>query len=160
MEIMVKRRFLGDKYTIGSLFVNGERFRVDGKAVDTLEDKNRDANMNGRFDDGERKMYGQTCIPFGKYEVGLDFSPKFSKKPSYTAFVRKGKMPHIRNVPSFEGILIHGGNTPADTLGCLLVGFNTIKGGLTQSLHVFKQLYAEIVAAMDNGEKVSIEFVP
>ena len=40
------------------------------------------------------------------------------------------------------------------------VGFNTIKGGLTQSLHVFKQLYAEIVAAMDNGEKVSIEFVP
>lgn len=104
MEIMVKRRFLGDKYTIGSLFVNGERFRVDGKAVDTLEDKNRDANMNGRFDDGERKMYGQTCIPFGKYEVGLDFSPKFSKKPSYTAFIRKGKMPHIRNVPSFEGI--------------------------------------------------------
>lgn len=156
---MVKRRFLGDKYTIGSLFVNGERFRVDGKAVDTLEDKNRDANMNGRFDDGERKMYGQTCIPFGKYEVGLDFSPKFSKKPSYTAFIRKGKMPHIRNVPSFEGILIHGGNTPAN-IGMPFGWFQHLKGGLTQSLHVFKQLYAEIVAAMDNGEKVSIEFVP
>lgn len=79
MEIKVKRRFLGDKYTIGSLFVNGERYVVKGKVVDTMEDKNRDLNMNGRFDNGERKVYGETCIPFGKYEIGLDFSPKFGK---------------------------------------------------------------------------------
>lgn len=105
-------------------------------------------------------MYGETCIPFGKYEIGLDFSPKFSKKPTYTAFIRNGRMPHIRRVPSFEGILIHGGNSPTDTLGCLLVGFNTIKGGLTRSLECFKHLYADIVAAMDNGEKITIEFVP
>lgn len=160
MEIKVKRRFLGDKYTIGSLFVNGERYMVKGKVVDTMEDKNRDLNMNGRFDNGERKVYGKTCIPFGKYEIGLDFSQKFSKKPTYTAFIRNGRMPHIRRVPSFEGILIHGGNSAADTLGCLLVGFNTIKGGLTRSLECFKHLYADIVAAMDNGEKVTIEFVP
>lgn len=68
MEIMVKRRFLGDKYTIGSLFVNGERFRVDGKAVDTLEDKNRDANMNGHFD--SRRQYARRHIgmPFGWFQ--------------------------------------------------------------------------------------------
>lgn len=158
MKIQVKRRFLGDKYTIGSLFVNGQRYRVGGRVVDTLEDKNRDVNMNGRFDNGERKVYGETCIPFGTYTIGLDFSPKFSKKPRYTAFIHNGRMPHIRNVPSFSGILIHGGNSAADTLGCLLVGFNTIKGGLTNSLNVFKQLYADIVAAMDNGEQVTIEF--
>lgn len=158
MDIQVKRRYLGDKYTIGSLFVNGERFRVDGKVVDTLEDKNRDVNMNGRFDGGEKKVYGQTCIPFGKYIVGLDFSPKFSKKPKYAAFIRNGRMPHVRNVPSFEGILIHGGNSAADTLGCLLVGFNTIKGGLTDSLNVFKHLYAEIVKAVDDGETITIEY--
>ena len=160
MEIKVKRRFLGDKYTIGSLFVNGERYVVKGKVVDTMEDKNRDLNMNGRFDNGERKVYGETCIPFGKYEIGLDFSPKFSKKPAYTAFIRNGRMPHIRRVPSFDSILIHGGNSPTDTLGCLLVGFNTIKGGLTRSLECFKHLYSDIVAAMDNGEKITIEFVP
>lgn len=159
MEIKVQRRFLGDKYTIGSLFINGERFRVNGRVVDTLEDRNRDLNRNGRFDGGERKVYGETCIPFGKYVVGLDYSPKFSKKPSYAAFLRKGCMPHVRNVPSFEGILIHGGNSAAGTLGCLLVGFNTIKGGLTESLKVFKQLYAEIVKAVDRHETITIEYV-
>lgn len=159
MEIKVHRRYCGESYTIGSLYVNGERYRVNGHPVDTLEDKNRDVNRNGRFDGAERKVNGQTCIPFGKYDIGLDYSPKFSRKPKYAAFIRAGRMPHIRNVPSFEGILIHGGNTAADTLGCLLVGRNTIKGALTESLATFKQLYADISQAYDNGESIKIEFV-
>ena len=158
MEIQVRRRFLGDRYTIGSLYVNGERYRVGGKVVDTLEDVNRDKNFNGKFDNGEKKVYGETCIPFGKYKIRLDFSPKFSKKAAYKAFLRDGKMPHILGVPSFEAILIHGGNTIADTYGCLLVGFNTIKGQLTESLRVFKCLYADILKAIDKGEEITIEY--
>lgn len=158
MQILVKRRYLGNQYTIGSLYVNGDRYKVNGRNVDTLEDVNRDKNFNGRFDSGEKKVYGETCIPFGTYTVRLDFSPKFSKKAAYKAFIREGKMPHICNVPQFDGILIHGGNTAADTYGCLLVGFNTIKGRLTDSLVVFKQLYKDIVKAFDKGEKVTITF--
>ena len=63
MEIRVKRRFLGDKYTIGSLFVNGERYVVKGKVVDTMEDKNRDLNMNGRFDNVETPVHVQVAVP-------------------------------------------------------------------------------------------------
>lgn len=160
MEIVVKRRYLGENYTIGSLFVNGERYKVDGKVVDTLEDKNRDTNYNGKFDNGEQKVYGQTCIPFGKYKIRFDYSPKFSAKPAYAEFIKGGRMPHILNVPSFEGILLHGGNTPADTLGCPLVGYNTIKGQLTGSLKCFKRLYADMWdAVVSKQEDITIEFV-
>lgn len=158
MEIVVKRRYLGENYTIGSLFVNGNRYKVDGKVVDTLEDKNRDLNFNGKFDNGEKKVYGQTCIPFGKYQIKMEYSPKFSAKSAYDAFLKGGRMPHVRNVPEFSGILIHGGNTPADTLGCLLVGYNTIKGQLTSSLKCFKALYADIWEAIYKGEDVTIEY--
>lgn len=119
--LKVKRTFFADTYTIGKMYVEGEYF------CDTLEDKNRDLNKNGVFDGDEKKVYGETCIPFGQYKVKMHFSPKFS--PRYNG----RKVPWIQNVPHFEGILIHSGNTDKDTLGCILVGENTQKGKVLNS---------------------------
>ena len=116
MKMLLKRRFLGDNYTIGTLFINGERF------CDTLEDKNRDVNRNGKFDGKEKKVQGETCIPYGTYKVTLNLSPRF-KRP----------LPRLMDVPDFDGVLIHRGNTAKDTQGCILVGENKVKGKVINS---------------------------
>ena len=66
-------------------------------------------------------------------------------------------MPRLLNVPGYEGVLIHPGNTALDSAGCLLVGKNTIKGKITQSKETFAKLYKEMKAASDKGEKIEIE---
>ena len=135
MELVVERVAIKKTYTIGRLYIDGKRY------CDTLEDKVRDLNKNGRFDNGEAKVYGETSIPYGRYEVRMTYSPKFSKKAAYKAFMKNGLLPEICDVPQFTGIRIHGGNTDKDTYGCLLVGRNTIVGQLTESLACFKPLY-------------------
>lgn len=84
MKITVKRTFKGEKYTIGHMYLDGKYF------CDTLEDVVRP--------DGT-KVYGQTAIPAGKYPCQLTYSPRFKKI-----------LPHIMNVPNFEGVRIHAGN--------------------------------------------------
>lgn len=152
MKIVVDRRYPKSNYTIGLLYIDGRYF------CDTLEDKVRDLNKNGKFDNGEKKVYGQTAIPYGNYEVKMTYSPKFSKKKAYTAFIKNGLMPEIMNVDLFVGVRIHGGNTVKDTLGCLLVGKNRIKGGLVNSLATFKILYKKILDEIESGGKVIITF--
>ena len=153
MELVVQRIAQKQTYTIGRLYVDGERY------CDTLEDKVRDINRNGVFDNGEKKVYGETAIPFGKYEIKMTFSPTFSQKSAYKAFIKNGLMPEICNVPEFTGIRIHGGNTAADTFGCLLVGKNTVVGRLTESLATFKPLYAKLYEhCVKNGGKCYITF--
>ncbi len=70
----------------------------------------------------KRKVYGQTAIPTGIYEVRMTYSAKY-----------KRKMPQVMNVPAFTGIRIHSGNTAEDTLGCILLGNNTEVGKVTNS---------------------------
>lgn len=113
MEIEVKRLWKKTDYTVGRMYVNGIFFS------NTLEDAVRDI-----ADDGTGKVYGKTAIPAGRYKVVYCYSPKF-----------KRRMPRLLDVPHFDGILIHAGNTAADTLGCILVGLNTQKGRLTSSRH-------------------------
>jgi len=62
-------------------------------------------------------------------------------------------MPQILNVPNFEGIRIHPGNTAADTSGCILVGKNAVKGKLTDSKLHFDALFKKLTAA---GESITI----
>ena len=133
MEIALRRIALRDTYTIGRLYVDNVY------VCDTLEDCVRDLNRNGQFDNGEKKVYGETAIPFGRYEVELNVkSPKYSNFAKYPwAKPYGGFLPRLKNVNGFEGILIHVGNTPKDTLGCILVGYNTIKGQLTDSRKAF-----------------------
>jgi hypothetical protein len=96
-------------YTIGKLYIDGEYF------CDTLEDKVRDLDV-------EVKISGETAIPAGKYEVVVNKSPKFGRE-----------LPRLLNVPKFDGILIHRGNSAKDTAGCILVGENKTVGGLINS---------------------------
>ncbi len=141
MKITLKRIALKDTYTIGKLYINGEYF------CDTLEDKVRDLNKNGVFDNGEKKIYGQTAIPYGTYNVKWTYSNKFKKY-----------MPLIENVPSFAGIRIHAGNSSADTQGCVLVGENKAVGKVLNSKNTVNKLYPIIEKACKN-DSVTIEII-
>lgn len=156
MEILLERKWLKENYTIGRLFVNGVFF------CNTLEDTVRDINKNGKFDNGEYKIYGETAIPYGEYTITLDVvSPKFSKYDFYKK-VCDGKLPRLLNVPSFEGVLIHCAEGPkgADLLqGCIGVGLNKIKGGLTDCKEYFTKLYTLLDKANKLNEKIIIRII-
>lgn len=154
MEIVLKRLYKKDEYTIGKLYINGEYF------CDTLEDKVRDLNKDGDLnDEGEGKVYGKTAIPYGRYKVTLDVvSPKFSKYEFYKD-VCGGKLPRLLNVKHFEDILIHvaDGYKGADLLeGCIGVGRNLIKGGLLYGKETFAKLYQKLEKADSNNEDIWI----
>ena len=141
MKLTLKRIALRSTYTIGRLYVDGNYF------CDTLEDKVRDLNKNGVFDNGEKKIYGETAIPYGTYNVKWTYSNKFKKY-----------MPLIENVPSFAGIRIHAGNSSADTQGCILVGENKAVGKVLNSKNTVNKLYPIIQKACKKGG-VTIEVV-
>lgn len=152
MKILVDRKWKKDTYTIGNLYVNGKLF------CNTLEDRDRGLKQTDSLSYiRSKKVYGETAIPTGKYKITLDVvSPKYAAIKWY-ANLCKGKMPRILNVPGFDGILMHPGNTPLDTYGCILVGKNTIKGQLTQSKDTFAKLYKEMQNAVKKGETIEIE---
>lgn len=105
MNIEVKRTFKGPDYTIGKMYLDGKYF------CDTLEDAVRPV-----------KIKHQTAIPVGEYKVIVNMSPRFGKM-----------LPRLLDVPGFEGVLIHSGNTKEDTSGCILVGENKEKGKVLNS---------------------------
>ena len=154
MKLTVDRAWKKDTYTISRLFVDGVYF------CNVLEDKDRGLKQTDHLDYIKyNKVYGETAIPKGTYEVWMDtVSPKYSASPFYQE-VCQGKVPRLLNVPGFEGILIHTGTNPLSTNGCLLVGKNTIKGRLTQSKSTFKALYAKMLAAHNKGEKIVISIL-
>ncbi len=139
MKLTLKRIALRPTYTIGKLYIDDAYF------CDTLEDTVRDINKNGKFDNGEQKIKGKTAIPYGTYEIKWTYSPRFKK---YT--------PQLMNVPSFEGIRVHAGNTSADTEGCLILGENKQVGKVLNSRATINKFYPIIKEACSNG-KVTIE---
>lgn len=155
MKLVLERTHLTEDYTIGKLYINYRYF------CDTLEDKVRDLNKDGDLNDaGETKVYGKTAIPYGTYNITLDVvSPKFSQYPFYRS-ICEGKLPRLLNVPHFEGILMHVADGPkgADLLeGCIGVGKNTIKGGLTDGKKTFENLYLALEEAKNKKEFITIE---
>ena len=137
MKLLLKRIALRDTYTIGKIYIDGEYF------CDTLEDKVRDLNKNGVFDGDEKKVYGETAIPYGTYKVILSYSPKF-----------KRILPELLDVPCFTGIRIHRGNTEKDTAGCLLVGENKVRGKVLNSTYWEKKLIEKLEGK--NGINIQI----
>ena len=103
-----------------------------------------------------KKIPNRTAIPTGRYVVDMaNVSPKFSKYPFYME-VCQGKLPRLKNVKGFDGILIHCGSDHAHSSGCILVGLNKQKGKLTDSKETFKKIYALMKAAHDRGETIYI----
>lgn len=135
MKLRVERLWKKPAYTVGRLFVDGKFF------CNTLEDTVRDLS-------NEKKVYGKTAIPYGQYKVVYNWSPKFGRN-----------LPRLLNVPAFEGILIHPGNTADDSAGCILVGRNTEVGRLTESRYTSDKLNVLIEDAQRRGESITIEIV-
>ena len=150
MELKLKRIFKGDKYTIGNLFINDKKF------CDTLEDTDRglDASMSVSKIIALKK-FGITAIPKGTYEVVMNVvSAKFSKYKQYTFC--GGRVPRLLNVPGYDGVLMHIGNKPEDTDGCILIGKNTVKGMITSSTETFMSFYKILEDASKKNEKIHI----
>lgn len=135
MQLALSRKTLGAKATLGELSVDGN-FECY-----TLEDVVRELGP-----DGSGKVWGQTAIPAGTYEVILSLSPKFGRI-----------MPRLVDVPFFSGILIHKGNTDANTEGCILVA-NHIGGPdlVTDATGAFDNLFPKLRDAWLNKEAISI----
>ena len=150
MKILLKRIYKKEKYTIGNLYINNVFF------CNTLEDTDRGLTKDMSLKEIQSiKQKGITAIPSGKYSVTLDIqSPKFKNYKQY-AFC-DGYLPRLVGVPGFDGILIHIGNKPEQTEGCLLVGKNKVKGQVVDSTETFKKLYDLLKAANDNHESINI----
>lgn len=142
MNLTLKRLNLTPNYTEGELYVNSVYF------CKTLEDTNRDLNKNGQFDNSEKKVYGETCIPYGKYKIILSYSPKF-----------KRELPEILEVPDFQGIRIHRGNKISDTLGCVLCGEKVKNGYLSNSTPYEIKLVELFKQAKSRNEESFIEII-
>ena len=154
MELTLVRKYPKAKYTIGNLYINGEWF------CNTMEDVDRGL-YQGMSEEiiKQIKVPIQTAIPYGRYRVTLNVqSPKFSKKKQYTKC--KGYLPRLLDVPGFDGILIHIGNTAEDSAGCLLVGINRVKGKVLDSTETFWKLYDILKQANEKGEKIYINIQP
>ena len=157
MELKLIRKYRCSNYCIDKLYINNEYFS------DALEDPDRSLTDSMSLEEIQKiKIKGNTCIPYGTYNVTLDvYSPKFGSK-SYYKEVCNGKVPRLLNVKGFDGILIHVGDGPNGhklTEGCILIGRNTIKGGLTEGKKYFQLLYNQMLEAKKRGEKIKITIV-
>lgn len=143
MELKLHRRYKGENYTIGDLYINGDWF------CNTLEDKDRGLNDKMSLWSIEQiKVKDQTAIPTGTYKVTLSVqSPKYKTRKQYEFC--NGYLPRLLNVIGFEGILIHIGNKAGDSSGCILVGENKVKGQVINSTATFKRLYERLKSATD-----------
>lgn len=150
MELKVKRKAKRETYVIGDLSIDEVFFS------NTLEDTDRGLTSDMSDEEiKEIKQKGITAIPTGRYKVVMNVqSPKFSKYKQYEFC--KGYLPRLVDVPGYEGVLIHIGNYPKDTDGCILVGKNTVKGAVMESTATFKKLYDILKNADEAGEGIYI----
>ena len=140
LNLTLKRVALKETYTIGKLYVDGVYF------CDTLEDKVRDYNKDGDLlDAGETKIFGETAVPYGRYKVILNLSPRFKKI-----------LPRLLGVKHFDGILIHPGNTSKDSHGCILVGKNNQVGRVNESKATFERLMNILSEAVNQEKEIYI----
>jgi hypothetical protein len=123
MKLTIRRFSFLEKCTVGKLYIDDEDV-----SLYTLEPKVRDS-----------KIMGQTAVPVGTYKVIVDYSNHFGRD-----------LPHILNVPNFDGVRIHPGNTDLDTEGCILLG-KTWSGGdfIGQSKEAFEEVFLRIKEASD-----------
>ena len=145
MKLRVIRYYSADDYTLGMLLdeTSGREFLAY-----TLEDEHR-----------EVKVAGETRIPAGTYNITLrkvgGFHSKYSTK---YGSMHKGML-WVRDVPGFEYILIHTGNTDEHTAGCLLVGNTSdYKGVIGSSVDAYKRIYPAIAKVLTDGGSVEITY--
>ena len=131
MELELTRKVRTNNSTIGELSINDifECFIIEDKDRGLRKDMTLSELIN-------KKVHGNTAIPSGRYEVVISFSNRFKKM-----------LPLLMDVPAYEGIRIHPGNTAADTEGCLLPGRNKGTDAVTSSRLAFTALSEKLKAA-------------
>lgn len=150
MKLLLRRIFKGHSYTIGKLFINGVY------ECDTLEDQDRGLTSQMLLEEIKaKKVYGATAIPTGTYSINMTtVSPKFKDRAWAKPY--KGILPRLENVKGYEGVLIHVGNKAEDTLGCILVGENKVKGQVINSTATFYELMTVLLKAQSAGEVIEL----
>jgi hypothetical protein len=134
IRIELVRSTFGPNTSTGDLYADGvwQCF--------TLEDRVRPAGV---------KVKGETAIPEGVYRLIVTPSPRF-----------KRRLPLLTDVPGFDGIRIHPGNSHKDTEGCILVGEGVNQFSdepmLTKSVSAFNRLFEMIEEALEAGEQITV----
>ena len=151
-NLEVMRYSSGADSTLGLLFENGPEGREF--LAYTLEDEFR-----------EEKLSAETGIPEGTYDIKLrtvgGFHSRYAAK--FGTPWHKGML-HVQDVPGFEYILIHTGNTDEHTMGCLLVADsstqNVTKDGFVgASVSAYKRIYPDLAQWLVDGNKLSITYI-
>ncbi len=131
MNLILRRRPSNDKCTIGELYRDGNMISY------TLEDVVRDV-----------KIFGETAIPQGRYKITITYSKHFDRY-----------LPLLNDVPGYEGVRIHPGNTDKDTEGCVLPGMSIGPDGnsILESRFAFNKIYKVIEDSLNAKEEVWLE---
>ena len=123
--VKMRRKYHKDTYCISHLYVGKD----EKYFCDAIEDVVRDLNHNGKIDNGEVKVYGETAIPCGRYYVTFNkTSLEIGKK------AKNGVIPYVHNVDSFEHIRIHNGEDEKNSEGCIILGYNKKPGKVVDSV--------------------------
>ena len=141
MQILIQRHALKEGYTIGRMEINGRYF------CDTLEDADRGLRESMTEDEiAALKVKGATAIPTGTYRIDMQTrSPRFGRV-----------LPRLLRVKGYAGVLIHSGNTAADTEGCILVGENRERGKVLNSRATLERLLVFLRSAQAEGEEIEL----
>ncbi len=131
MNLSLIRDTFTETSTTGKLFIEND-FECF-----LLEDQDR------KLEAGGKKVYGRTAIPRGRYKIELDWSPKYGRD-----------MPHVLDVPQFDGIRIHTGNRSEDSEGCLIPGQERTEDYVRNSKLAFDALLQKLNLAWANNEEV------
>ena len=131
MKLILKRIEFTDAATHGELYIGDD----PEPAVVTLELPDSDGKPG-------------SCIPQGTYPVICAPSPKFELSAGNDPWVRRyaSQIPHIIRIPDRTNILLHWGNTPHDTNGCILVGKERLLDSITDSRKAFEELWNRVFA--------------
>ena len=136
MKLKLERYQSSEKATLGTLSIDGEL------VCWTLEDVDRHLEV-----DPHAKIPGQTAIPRGTYEVIIDFSNHFQRL-----------LPHVLDVPGYEGVRIHAGNTDKDTEGCILCGGKPLSEDfIPNSRATFEKVFSMLDGAVTDGKPITLE---
>lgn len=139
MKLTLIRNGFTDESTTGELHING-RFECF-----TLEDVVREV---AGAPVASWKIPGKTAIPYGTYDVTVNLSTRFGVD-----------LPLLRNVPGYDGVRIHAGNTAVDTEGCILVGQMRNANVIGRSRAALAILLPQIKTALRQHERIFIEIL-
>ena len=139
MNIKLVRKFQREGFIDGKLYINNGFECYTVEYIDIL------------LENSVVKVQNQTTIPKGIYPITISMSTRFKKF-----------LIEVLNVPQFEGVRIHSGNSSEDTDGCIIVGSINARddddwvGG---SHLAYERLHTKVKKALSDGEKITLEVV-